>query len=371
MDFSFSDDQLSLRELARKIFTELSTHERLKAVEASPDGIDRELWSQLARSSLLGVAIPDEYGGSGMGYLELCLLLQEGGRAVAQAPLFATLVLGALPIAEAGSAEQKQRWLPGVAAGDTILSGALHEAGAVSLARPETAATREGGGYRVDGRKSLVPAAAAAARILVPARSADGLAWLLIDPQASGLALARQRATNREPLYELVLQGVRVPAEDVLCDGARGLQLAAWLEERATAAVCAIQLGVSERALEMTAAYGRSREQFERPIGSFQAFHQRAADAYIQVEAIRLTAWQAISKLARGEPAAPEVAVAKLWASEGGRAVGYAAQHLHGGIGVDVDYPLHRYYQWSKQLELTLGNASQQLERIGAALAEG
>jgi alkylation response protein AidB-like acyl-CoA dehydrogenase len=141
--------------------------------------------------------------------------------------------------------------------------------------------------------------------------------------------------------------------------------------ERAVVACCAVQLGVSERALAMTAEYAAGRIQFERPIGSFQAVHQRAADAYIALQGMRLTCWDAAWRLAVEEPAADAVAVAKYWAAEGGQLVGYAAQHLHGGIGIDVDYPLHRYYLWAKQIELTLGSAPLQLEQLGTRLADG
>ena len=145
----------------------------------------------------------------------------------------------------------------------------------------------------------------------------------------------------------------------------------AWLVERAMAARCAMQLGVCERALAMTGAYGRERIQFDRPIGSFQAFHQRAADAYIQVEAIRLTTWEAIWKLDRELPARDAVHVAKFTAADGAAFASYACQHLHGGVGIDVDYPLHRYFKWAIQLEHELGSAKVQLERLGERIAAG
>ena len=144
-----------------------------------------------------------------------------------------------------------------------------------------------------------------------------------------------------------------------------------WLVDHATLARCAMQLGVTERALEMTAAYGRERIQFDVPIGSFQAFHQRAADAYIQVEGIRLTTWEAIWKLSSGRDARDMVSVAKFAASEGAAFSAYACQHLHGGVGIDVDYPLHRYFKWSTQIEHELGAAKVQLERLGERIARG
>jgi hypothetical protein len=371
MDFSFDEDQQSLRELARKILEERATPERLRAIEAGEEGIDRELWRELARANLLGVALPEACGGSGFGFLELCLLLEEVGRAVAPIPAWATLAAAALPIARFGTPAQQRQWLPGVAAGETLLSASFAEAESDDPLRPATQVQREGDGFRLYGTRICVPAARAAARVLLPAREADGsLLVFLLDPRAPGVRLEAQRATNRERQARLVLDGARVAGEDRLGAAGEGAAVLEWTVARATTALCALQLGVAERALRMTAAYTAERRQFDRPVASFQAVHQRAADAYIDLEAMRLTLWQAAFRLSREEPAAAEVAVAKFWASEAGHRVTYAAQHLHGGIGVDVDYPVHRYYLWSRQIELTLGSAAPQLETLGRLLAE-
>jgi hypothetical protein len=371
MDFSYSDDQVSLRELARKILEERATHERIKQVQAGEPGLDLELWAELAKANLLGVAVDEAHGGMGFGFLELCVLLHEVGRTVAPVPAWATLVLGALPLQRFGSAAQKEAWLPGVVSGEAILTAALTELGNDDLARPTTTARRDGASFVLDGVKICVPAAHLARRILVPARTADGQAGVfLVDPTAPGVTLERQLATSLEPQAKLVLTGVRVADDGVLGDPGRGAELLRWLDEHAAAALCALQVGVSERALQITAQYTTGREQFGRAIATFQAVGQRAADAYIGVESIRLATQQAVWRLAAGLPATDAVAVAKYWACEAGHAVGYTAQHLHGGIGVDVDYPIHRYYLWSKQIELTLGSAPQQLEKLGRRLAE-
>jgi alkylation response protein AidB-like acyl-CoA dehydrogenase len=372
MDFSTSEEQQEVRDLARKILEELVTQERLRETEASDDGIDRRVWGELARANLLGVAIGEAWGGSDLGFFTLCILLEEIGRTVAPVPALPTLVLGALPIERFGSDAQKRRWLPGAAAGELFLSAALQEEGGGDAARPTTRARRGSGGFLLDGRKICVPAAHLASRILVPARGEDDATGVfLVDPGAPGVHLERQRVTDRQPHFLLRLEGARVADADVLGDPGQGAALVEWLALRATTAVCAVQVGVSERALRMTADYTASRVQFERPVGSFQAVHMRAADAWIQLEAMRLTTWDAAWRLDAGEPAEDAVRIAKFWAAEGGQFVGYAAQHLHGGIGIDVDYPLHRYYLWAKQNELTLGTASIQLEHLGARIAEG
>ncbi len=205
--------------------------------------------------------------------------------------------------------------------------------------------------------------------MLCPAVTADGKVIVaIVDPNASGVKRERQETTNMHAEARLTLEGVKVGAGDVLgTDGAEVLQ---WTVERATAALCAIAIGICEEAVRMTAEYTKTREQFDRPIATFQAVGQRAADAYIDTEAVRLTAWQAIWRLSEEIPATTEVAVAKFWAAEGGQRVVHAAQHLHGGMGVDRDYPLHRYFLWAKWLELSLGGATRQLLTIGKHLAD-
>lgn len=370
MEFSLDDDQAAIRDLARKILEDHATPERLRAAERGEPGRDLALWRALAEANLLGVAIAESHGGMGMGFLELCLLLEEVGRTVAPVPAWPALVLGALPVQRFGNAAQQAALLPGVVRGETILTAALVEPGNDDPVKPVTTARRDGAGWILEGTKMCVPVAALAARILVPARTPQGPAVFLVDPRAPGVALERQLATSFEPQAWMTLAGVRVDDADVLAGADRGAEALRWIEEHATAALCAMQVGVSERALRITAAYTTGREQFGRAIATFQAVGQRAADAYIDVEAQRLATQQAVWRLAEGLPATDAVAVAKFWACEGGHAVGYAAQHLHGGIGVDVDYPIHRYTLWSKQIELTLGSAPRQLERLGRWLAE-
>jgi 3-oxocholest-4-en-26-oyl-CoA dehydrogenase beta subunit len=365
VDFSFSEDQEALRALAREILAAEAQHERLRAVSASEERIDRALLGKLAKANLLGVAIPEAYGGSGLGITALCLLLEEVGRAVAPVPVFPSLVLGALPIARFGSEAQRERLLPRVASGETILTAALVESGG-SQARAE----RDGDGWRLSGTRPFVPAAHVAERILVPARTGEGaLGVFLVDPAAPGASLERVEMTHEEIHPTLTLREARVAASDVLGDPQRGAEVLAWLRERALLGLCAVQLGVAARALEMTASYTIERQQFDRPIGSFQAVHQRAGDAYVDLQAMKLSTWRALHRVSREEPAGEALAIAKYWAAEGGARITYAAQHLHGGIGVDVDYPLHRYYLWARFIGITLGSGSEQLAELGAALA--
>ncbi len=370
MDFSLTEEQEATRDLAKQILEDRVTHERLKELEAGGESFDRETWAELAKAGLLGIALPEDAGGSGLGFVALCLFLEEIGRTVAPVPVLPTVVLGALPIAEFGTDAQKQQYLPGVVDGDAVLTAALVEVG-TDPTHPTTTAKSDGDGWVVDGEKTCVPAGLVANRVLVPARAGDdgSIVVLIVDPEADGVTRERQDTTNGIPEARLGLDGVRVGAADVLGDASSGAAIVDWIVERANAALAAIATGVCEQALHMTAEYTKTREQFERPIATFQAVGQRAADAYIDTEAVRLTALQAAWRLEEGLPAAAEVAIAKFWAADGGQRVVHAAQHLHGGIGVDRDYPLHRYFLWAKHLELTLGGATPQLLKLGAILA--
>ncbi|HMI89331.1 MAG TPA: acyl-CoA dehydrogenase family protein [Polyangiaceae bacterium] len=370
MDFALDETQKAVSDLAKKIFAQRLGPEVLKKVESDDSHFLRPLWNELAAAGLLGTSIPESNGGSGHDFLSLCALLEQAGAAVAPLPIFATLVLGALSIAEFGTAEQRQRFLPGVARGEVILSAALIEPGEDDPMHSTVAALRDQSGWVLRGTKVCVPAAHLAERVLVPARTSEGNVGLfLIDPRASGVKLARQVTTTGEPLGELVMSDVRVSEGDVLGHPERGADVLAWLVPRATVALCAMELGVVDRALRMTAEYTTNRRQFDRPIATFQAVAQRAADAYIDVEAIRVATWHAAYRLTAGLPASQAVAIAKFVSCEAGHRVVYAAQHLHGGIGFDKDYPIHRYYLWSKQIELTLGSAVTHLTRLGAELA--
>jgi alkylation response protein AidB-like acyl-CoA dehydrogenase len=369
VDFSFSEEQQAVGDLARQILTDQVTAERLKEVEAGQDLVDRRTWAELAKANLLGVALPEADGGSGQGFLSACILGYEIGRTVAPVPFLASVVMGALPIAEFGTADQKGRLLPGALAGEVILTAALVEEG-TDPAHPTVTATPQADGWQLDGVKICVPAAPVADWILVPARTGPAAVGVFLVPtRAPGVTVVAEETTDRQTEGRLELSGVQVPASDGLGDPEAGAGMVEWMVQRATGAICATMAGVCETALRMTAEYTKTRQQFERPIATFQAVGQRAADAYIDAEAVRLTAWQAAWRLDAGMPAAAEVAVAKFWASEGGQRVVHAAQHLHGGIGVDRDYPLHRYFLWAKHLELTLVGATPHLLALGELLA--
>lgn len=365
MDFGLTEEQAELVGLAEQILTDRCTLERLAEVEAGAEWFDRELWGELAKADLLGLALPEAVGGGGFGYLEACLLLERQGQAVAPLPLWSTLV-GGHAVARLGTDDQQQRLLPPVVAGDAVLALALAELDS-DPRDPTTSAIRRDEGWAVSGTKTAVAAAHVASSMLVPAVADDGeVGIFLVDPRGPGVELGRQDTFNHQPEFHVDLDGA--PAELLGGDDAREGAVD-WLVDRAVVGLCALAAGVAERGMRLTASYASERKQFDRPIATFQAVGQRMADTYIDNEAIRLTMLQAATKLDREEPADHEVAVAKYWASYGGSRVGHAGLHVHGGISIDVDYPIHRYFLWAKQLEFTLGAGTQQLARLGEQLA--
>ncbi len=384
MDFNYSEEQEAVRQLAAQIFGERSTHDRQKELEAQAGDegpFDRDLWRELAAAGLLGIHLGEDVGGAGLDFVAACLVVEAAGRTAAYVPVVETMVYGALPIARHGTAQQRSAWLPGVAAGETVLTAALSElVGEVIVAggtEPSTTATaRPDGSWLLAGTKACVPAGLIADAVLVPAtcRSGDGgvtgTGVFIVDTTNEGVSLTRQTTTTGRSEAIISLEGVSVGADRLLGGGVDGAAIIDDVTEHATAALCVEEAGVCAAALELTAEYTKTRVQFEKPIATFQAVGQRAADAYVDTEAIRLTAWQAAYRLAAGLPATAEVAVAKYWAAEGGQRVVHAASHLHGGVGVDRDYPLHRFFLLTRQIELTLGGANESLRRLGRVLAD-
>jgi len=375
MDFDLSEEQAAIAELAGKLLGDKATPEAIRALEKA-DGeagemrVDGDLWSAMAEAGLLGVTVPEEHGGAGLGLLELCLVLEEVGRRTAPVPALAALGLAAPAIVRFGNDEQQARLLPLLVGGTFVPTAALVEPLGDPL-RPTTTARPAGDGWEIEGTKTNVPAGMVADAALVPATTPDGSVGVFVVVLPSpAVTRARQDTTTGTPEAQLVFEGVRVGPQAMLGPiDAEGTVLR-WLVEHATVATCAVMAGVAAEALHITGEYTSSREQFGRPIATFQAVGQRAADAYVDTQAVRLTMLQAAWRLSMGLDASREVAVAKYWAAAGGQRVVHAAQHLHGGVGVDRDYPLHRYFLLAKQLELSLGGANRQLATLGRLLAE-
>lgn len=371
MEFTFSEDQNAIRDLAKQIFTDRSTDEFLLEFSRTDKTYDDQLWSTLAEQGLLGIAVPEAAGGSGLGITEVCLMLEEQGRTVAPVPLYSTVVLGGLPIAQFGTQEQQERWLGALASGEAKFSAALADVGMNAALTTAVTATRNDSGWTLNGVKAVVPDGAVANYILVPVADSDGSqSVFVVDTAASGVSLqgvdigiAKERAAH------LTLNEVQLDESSLLGALGEGEEILTWLEERANIGHCAMQVGVTEEAMRRTAEYLGERKQFGVALGSFQALAMRMADSYIDVEGIRTTYWLALWRLSEGLDARAEVRAAKWWACDAAHRVVCTAQHLHGGMGADVEYPIHRFFLMAKQISFSLGNAAKQLEKLGQLLA--
>lgn len=364
MEFELGEDAQALAELAGKIFGDHASTERVVEVERDEGGFDRRLWQLLADAGVLGACLPESVGGGGMGMLGMVAVCEQQGRRVAPVPLWAALA-AAQTIAELGSEGLRASWLERIVAGEALVTTALDGVGGAS----PVSGARDGGGLLLDGVVVGVPAATVADAFLLPVRLADGTAALaLLEAGAAGVSVVPVDSTGRGAAGNLHLDGARVADDALLLAGAAGP--VEWILQRARLALCAVQLGTCAEALAATAAYVSQREQFGRPLSTNQAVAVRAADAHLDTEAIRLTTWRAAWLLDQGreDEAVSAVLVAKLWASRGGLRVVHATQHLHGGIGADIDYPIHRYFLWGRQAAFSLGSADQLAAELGAVL---
>ena len=357
MDFNLTDTQLAVRGLAADVFGRHTDPARLAEVEAEPERFDRKLWQQLAGSGVLGLTVPEEHGGGGLEESAFVLALIEQGRRVPLVPLWETVIGGALPVARFGSEKQQARWLPPVADGTAVLTAALE---------PGTIKARGGPAWSLTGSCPGVPAAHLAAAVVVPATLDDGTRRLfLVETGQPGVAVQSFERTDRALAGDLTLDGA---AAEPLSSGPDGDQYE-WLRQRAWAGLAALQLGVSQESVARVAAYTSERHQFGVPLATFQAVAHQAANCYIDTQAMEVTFWDAVWRLETGRPAAAAVHVARWWAADAGDRVARVVQHLHGGLGADVTYPIHRYFLWSSQLGNTLGSASWHLDQIGEEIA--
>jgi alkylation response protein AidB-like acyl-CoA dehydrogenase len=369
MDFNVSEELDSVRQLAGQILADFTSVDQLKSVEQQDERIDRRLWQSLAEAGLLGVDIAEAQGGMGLGFYALTVLCEEVGRTVAPVPVVPVLAGAAATLSRFGTDDQRERLLPGVADGSLLVTAALEEYNNDDPARPGCAAERAGDGYRLTGTKICVSLAGSAQRILLSARDGDELVVALVDPRAAGVALKDQLVTSGETCQELVLDGARVDPADIVATGEDAEAAMRWTRQAHRTALCAVAVGLCDRMMRMTGSYTSEREQFGRAIATFQAVSHRVADCYIDTESLRLVTQQAASLLDQGRDAEEASIVAKIWCGDVTHRVSQAAQHCHGGTGVDRDYPLFRYCLQARQVELTAGTSARLTAELGQAIA--
>ncbi|MFJ4904252.1 acyl-CoA dehydrogenase family protein [Streptomyces sp. NPDC093249] len=372
MDFTFTEEQRAAMEAAEAVFSDVapdSVPSPALTPGAVAEDLDRPLWARLAAADLLALTVSPRHGGSGLDPVALCLVLRESARVLARVPLLETSAV-AMTVDRYAPPGTADRILPRVGRGELVLTAASQGRTGHDPAERAVTVRRDGDHWILDGQQTAVPWAHGADLIAVPAHTADGRTVLALVPRThDGLGLTAQYSTHGELLAELRLDTVRLDTADVIdADGA-------WERLRGllTTGTCALALGLGEAVLTMTSQYTGKREQFGHPVATFQAVAVQAADRYIDLRAMEATLWQAAWRLgvdAEGPlPVTGDIAVAKIWASEGVRRVVQTAQHLHGGFGADTDYPLHRYHAWAKYLELSLGPAAAHEEALGDLLA--
>jgi alkylation response protein AidB-like acyl-CoA dehydrogenase len=365
VDFALSAEQELLKKEARHFLETECPKSMVKKLEASELGYSPEMWKKMADLGWLGLILPEAYGGVGGSLLDLAVMLEEVGRTTAPSPIFSTMVMGVLPILEAGNEQQKNHLLPRVANGEVLLTMALAEPEADY--QPQFLSTHathhKDGVFSITGTKLFVQNAHTANYLLVVARTGkvnaagDGISIFIIDSDTSGVASTPLITIAADKQFEVMLDKVPCSNNDVLGGLNKGWPIVESTLRKATALQCVEMVGVAHKALDLTASYAATRIQFARPIGSFQAVQHRLADMLTDVESARWLSYQAVWRLDKGLPAAKEVSIAKAWTSDACQRIVSGAHHIHGGVGFDVDYDLHYHFRWSKALELNLGSA--------------
>jgi alkylation response protein AidB-like acyl-CoA dehydrogenase len=373
MNFGFSEEQELLRATARKFFENECTSTFVRDRMAEPAGVTDDFWAKLAEQGWLGLTYPEEYGGSGLGFVDLTVLMEEMGRASMPGPFFSTVLLGGLAILEAGSAAQKKDWLARIAAGQAKVALAWTEPNARWDAGGVTVAAREsGGGFTLSGTKLFVLDAHLADAIVVVARTREsarpdeGVTLFLVPRGAAGVdvkLLPTMDQTRKQ--CEVALHDVRLPVDAVIGPKDGGWAPLQRVVDRATVALCAEMCGGAQRVLDMTTEYAKIRIAFGRPIGAYQGVKHRAADMLVEVENAKSLTYYAAWAVDENSPEAPlAVSMAKAYASDAFRRVAGAGIQLHGGIGFTWEHDLHLYFKRAKNSEFTFGDATYHRERV-------
>ncbi|KAA1250843.1 acyl-CoA dehydrogenase [Mycobacterium simiae] len=362
MDFSTTEAATDLGGLVDTIVDAVCTPEHQRELDKLDQRFDRALWGKLVEADILTSAAASSVGGDGFGVLEQVAILVALGRQLAAVPYLESVVLGAGALARFGPEELQQGWGVPAVSGQKILTVALDG----EMGEGPVRATPADDGVHLTGTRTQVSYGPVADAFLVPAETDSGAAVFLVAADDPGVSMTALHTTSLGSVGHLTLDGVAVAASRRVGSGGA----IAWLRTTYTLGRSAFQLGVLERGLQMTAEYARTREQFDRPIGSFQAVGQRLADSYIDVKGLRLTLTQAAWRVAEDLPAEIDVASAAFWAADAGHRVAHTIVHIHGGVGVDTDHPVHRYFLAAKATEFALGGATGQLRQIGRELAE-
>ena len=371
MDFNLSEEQEMLRKSARDLLEDKCPKTLVREMETDEKGYPPELWQEIAGLGWMGLAFPESYGGSGMGFIDLAILLEEMGRACLPGPFFSSVVLGGFTILDAGSDAQKQKYLLDIGSGRSIFTLALTEVSSWYDAASITAtATADGDDFVIEGTKLFVPDAHVADHLLCVARTEqsvnpeEGLTVFIVEASSPGLSHSALKTISGDKLFEVVFDRVRVPKENILGQPGKGWVLVQRIIERGAAAKCCDLVGGLQRVLEMTLDYAKERQQFDRPIGSFQVIQHYCADMATDVDSTRFSTYQAAWMLSEGLPCCKEIAVAKAWAGEAYERVVTLAHQIHGAIGCTIDHDLQFYTKRGKAAQLNFGDGDYHRETV-------
>jgi alkylation response protein AidB-like acyl-CoA dehydrogenase len=373
MDFGFNADQEMLRATARKFFDNECTSDFVRARMAEDAGFTEDFWTKLAEQGWLGLIYPEQYGGAGLGFVDLTVLMEEMGRSVMPGPFFSTVLLGGLSLLEAGSEAQKKEWLTKIAEGQARVTLAWTEPSARwDAAGVTTTAKASGGGFTLSGTKLFVPDAHVAHALVVVARTSEsqnaehGVSLFVVPTNARGVSVTLLPTMDQtRKLCEVKLDDVAVPASALLGQKDGGWTPLARVIQRATVALCAEMCGGAQKVLDMTAEYAKIRIAFGKPIGSYQGVKHKAADMLVDVENAKSLSYYAAWAVDENVPeAALAASMAKAYASDAFRKVAGAGIQLHGGIGFTWEHDLHLYFKRAKSSEFTFGDATYHREKV-------
>ncbi len=371
MDFALNEEQEMLRKMSRDFLENECPKTLVREMEEDEKGYSPGLWKKMAELGWMGLVFPEEYGGEGMNFLDLTVLIEELGRALVPGPYLSTVVYCGLSILAAGTDEQKREFLPKIAKGDLTLSLALTEPSATwDAAGVTVAAVPEGDDFVISGTKLFISDAHVADYLLCVARTKesgdkeDGITLFLVDAKSPGISCTPLKTIASDRQFEVVFDKVRVPRKNMLGEPDHGWAVITEMLPKAMLAQCALMVGGAQQVLEMTVNYAKERVQFGRPIGSFQAIQHKCADMAIDVDGCRFITYQAAWKLSEGLPCALEVSMAKAWVSEAYRRTCVEGHQIHGGIGFIKDHDMQLYYRRAKASELMFGDADYHRELV-------
>ena len=372
MDLGLTEAQQMLRNSAREFLEAECPEAFVRAMEEDERGYTPESWQKIAENGWLGLIFPEEHGGAGLEFLDLCVLLEETGRAMLPGPFFSTVVLGGMTILDAGSDDQKRRYLPGIVEGQVIATLALTEPSVRwDAAGVRTTAEPDGDGFVINGTKLFVPNAHVSDYLVVAARTGDAdedVSLFILPANTPGVSQTLLKTIASDRQSEVTFDGAHVPRSALLGELNGGWPTIARVIQWGAVGKCAEMVGNGQKVLDMTVEFVKQRIQFGRPIGSFQAIQHHCANMATDVEGSRYITSQAAWRLSEGLPADSEVAMAKAWVSDAVRRVCATGHQCHGAIGFTKEHSMQLYSRRAKAAELAFGDSREHLEGVAEAI---